>query len=201
MGQDTISKQEVLDGIKYANISMGIYLTNDETDIRLLVNYTFDALTAIGATALELMKALERVELTQAELPRNLSASFFKNAVLTLRAKTKERQQQEEETRETSEADKMSYVEIYYNHYKVGGATWAHWSAGSAWIARFLKLDLEPFMEKARAKVSSDTRDESLAKGLRTMVANVEPNKVEAEAGRMAVQAYFRERFDKEIQP
>jgi hypothetical protein len=197
MGQP-ITREETIDLIKYANIAMGIYVTQDQTDLRLLVNYTFDALQAMGATKDEGMAALAVIQNTKADLPRNLSAHFFSTAIGNMRAKARAKHQTEQAERETTNEEKDQYVEEYYNAYKIGGATWQHWSAGSAWIARHLELDIDPFMNRAAAKVKQDVTDDGLAKGLRTFVANLEPNKVQSEAGRMAVQAHFRQRYDKE---
>jgi len=177
---------------------MGIFITQDETDQRLLLNYTHDALTAMGATLEEVMKALKRMEDTDAELPRSLSANFFKTAVMTLRAKNKQRQQEANETRETTEEEKREGVQLFYEKYIIGGNTWHHYSAGCAWIARYLGLDVKPFMEKAKATVAAQLRDEGMAKGLRAFVADIEPDKITAEAQRMAVKAHFRERYDRE---
>lgn len=199
MGQDVITRQQVLDAIKYANISMGIYLTQDDTDARLLLDYTHAAMLGLEATSEELKKALERVENTSVELPRSLSASFFKNAVLNLRSKTKENHQNREATRETTDEERREGVELYYQNYKTGGATWQHWSAGSAWIARYLQLDIEPFMEKAQRNVCQEVKDDGVAKGLRAFLENIGPNKIQNEAERMAVQAHFRKRLDAEL--
>lgn len=198
MGEAIITKPEVLEVVKYAHIAMGIYMTNDEHDGRLLINYTFDALKGIGTTYAEAMKALELYQNGVNELPRNLSANFFKNTVLSMRSKNKDKIQEHEATRETTEEERKEGVELYYTNYKIGGATWQLWYAGSAWIARYLQLDIEPFRVRAAAKIKQDTVEDGIAKGLRTFVANIEPSKVENEAERMAVQAYFRNRYDKE---
>jgi hypothetical protein len=197
MGQD-ITRAEVIELIKYANIAMGVYMTQNDTDASLLVNYTFDALRGMGATKEEGMKALQIIQNTKADLPRILSANFFAGAISTMRAKQRANQQTEEAQRETTPEEKDEFVKEYYEHYKIGGATWAHWSAGSAWIARHLELDIEPFMSPSEAKVKRDTADDNIARGLRALVASIEPNKVIGTAQRMAVQAHFRQMYDKE---
>ena len=176
----------------------------DEKDAKeAIFNEAVNRLTAFGATPDEVEKAIDwkgcRWD-NEPNKPRALSGIYLYGIVREYRHVMQKKHEPEPESRALTDNEFSEFVDYCFEAYQAGGQKWSIVRAGGAWVADRLGLDWSKNLVKATEKHKAERLSEARGMGLILEQAAIAANQnaVEAEAKRMALQEYFRSRYDSE---
>lgn len=178
----------------------GIWASPNVEDRRIVFEGAYGGLKRLGATGEDVEKALDELFRkwdTTENKPRALHSMYLVSLVRGYMTRQKlNSKEPERESRSVTGKEFKDFLDYCKAAYLSGGRKWAIVRAGCGWMVDRLNLDYSQYMDKAAQRTLNEKREEAIGLGLILDQISIaaDQDRVTAEAKRMAMQEYFKQK-------
>lgn len=186
--------------LKRLQWEFGIWASSNEDDRRVIFMGAYGGLQRLGATPKDVSNALDELWRkwdTTENKPRALHSMYLVSLVRGHMQRQKlNAREPERESRSVTGQEFKDFLDYCKAAYESGGRKWSIVRAGCGWMVDRLNLDYSQYMDKAAQRTLNEKREEALGLGLILDQISIaaDQDRVTAEAKRMAMQEYFKQK-------